>query len=496
MQIKNVTIEHLYTHKTLVKDLDLVVNNDDKLAIIGEEGNGKSTILKAIINRVDYCKITGTIQNSKRIGYLPQTFSYLDLSVEEYLLSNDGFIDYSKIPIVSKEMKRISFDVSMEMQVNLLSGGERIKLEILKILITEPEILLLDEPTNDLDLDTIEWMENFILDFNGPVVFISHDETLLENVANKILHIEQLKKKNEPKHTVKKIDYATYVEMRKAKIAHQMQVAQGERREHKKQLETFRQVYSRVEHEQNVISRQNPSGARLLAKKMKTLKAQEKRFDEAEFTDIPVVEEAIDIEFQKVSIPSRKEILSLNVSELKVDNKILAKNIEMVVTGPQKIVIVGRNGVGKTTLMKKILTMIKDGLKIGYFPQDYKREMDFDSIAHRWLCEETKQKEDIVRQFMGSMRFTREESTKRIKELSGGQIAKLYILKLILNGSEVLVLDEPTRNFSPLSNPILREALVNYQGVIIAISHDRKFIEEVADVTYELTENGLIEYKK
>ncbi|XMB85694.1 ATP-binding cassette domain-containing protein [Mycoplasmatota bacterium WC44] len=158
----------------------------------------------------------------------------------------------------------------------------------------------------------------------------------------------------------------------------------------------------------------------------------------------------------------------------------------------RKFVIIGNNGTGKTILLKLLMDEMKGkSLNVGYFPQDYFEILDDDLSGIEWLEKTTKIDEHIVRAYMGSVRFTREEMVKKISDYSGGQKAKLCILRLILNGSNVLVLDEPTRNFSPLSNPVLREALIDYPGCIISISHDRKFIEEVADKVYTLSVNGL-----
>ncbi|XMB85695.1 ATP-binding cassette domain-containing protein [Mycoplasmatota bacterium WC44] len=346
MQINNLTITHRYTHKVLVEKLNLTVNDGDKIAIIGEEGNGKSTILKAIyFKELDYAIIDGTVMNDSRLGYLPQIIDplWLNQSVEMYFLKEDtdseiNYEKYNDLPIIRKEFNRMNLNIDLDRTLSTLSGGEKIKLQLIKVLIDNPDILLLDEPTNDLDLETIEWLEKYIMNLEKPVIFISHDETLLENTANKIVHIEQLKKKNEPKHTVKKIDYKTYSEMRIAALAHQEQVASSERREHKKQMDKFRQVFERVEHEQNVISRQCPAAARLLAKKMKALKSQEKRFEEKEFTDIPIVEESINIDFpDNCFIPNGRDVIKLKLDKLCIDDKLLSEDIELNIVGNEKV---------------------------------------------------------------------------------------------------------------------------------------------------------------
>ena len=211
--------------------------------------------------------------------------------------------------------------------------------------------------------------------------------------------------------------------------------------------------------------------------------------------DIPDVEEAIAINFGlNIYLPSGKNILNLNIDNLIMDQRTLASNINLVVNGPQHLVIIGRNGIGKTTLLKHVYDEIsgREDINVGYMPQNYDDFMDLEQTAVDFI-KTGSQAEDITkaRTFMGSMKFTSEEMLSKIKNISGGQKAKLLLLKMILNECNVLLLDEPTRNLSPLSNPVIRNVLANYNGAIISVSHDRKYIDEVCDVIYELTPNGL-----
>lgn len=494
-EVNNLTIK--IKDRYLIKDLNLILNKNDKLAIIGEEGNGKSTLLKCILGICDYAEVSGNINfKGNKIGYLKQSLTdeELNLKVYDYLFESENDY-YEKINNLYKYLEVIKLnDDILNQNINTLSGGEKVKISILKLLLNEYDILFLDEPTNDLDIETLVWLENFIKTSDKPIMYVSHDETLLSRTANIILHIEQIKKKQESKYTLLKIDYDTYVEKRLKGIDKQTSVARNERREYKKKEEKLRRIMEKVEYQQATISRGNPHGAKVLKKKMHTLKSQEKKLDETELTEIPDVEEAINLFFEKVEIPKNKIILNLDIPELKVENKILSKNIKLDVIGNPHICIIGHNGVGKTTLIKIIYDKLRDrkDINLGYMPQNYEDTLSkYDNVLD-FICE-SGNKDDIThaRMLLGNMKFTKEEMTGKIKDLSNGSKAKLFLIKLELDKCNVLLLDEPTRNVSPLSNPVIREVLSSFNGCIISVSHDRKYIEEVIDSLYILTKEGL-----
>ena len=495
-EVKNLSIS--VDDRYLIKDLNLVLNNGDKLAIIGEEGNGKSTLLKVILGICSYAKVEGTINTKgNRIGYLEQSMSEdnLNKKVYDYLFVNEDDY-YLKINNLYKYLVEINLtDSLLEQTISTLSGGEKVKISILKLLLDENDILFLDEPTNDLDIETLEWLEAFINKTTKPIIFVSHDETLLANTANMILHIEQVKKKTECRHTLLKIDYDSYVQERIRKLDKQTQVARSEKREFDKQKDKYLQIMQKVEYQQRTISRSDPHGAKLLKKKMHSLKAQEKKMNNIELTEVPDVEESINFFFEDVNVPKNKQIIKIDLPELKVNNKLLCKNIKLDIVGNTHLCIIGKNGVGKSTLIKYIYEQLKNrtDLNVGYMPQTYddilsKYETPLDYICYKGSQEEITK----ARLYLGNMNFTRPEMVGKIKDLSNGTKAKLFLIKLVLDDCNVLILDEPTRNVSPLSNPVIRRVLKDYKGTIISISHDRKYINEVIDNLYELTSNGLI----
>lgn len=511
LQVKNVCITYKKDLRELVSDLSFILNPGDKAALIGEEGNGKSTLLKLIYDEdlvEGYVEYSGEIlRNHCVMGYLGQELEPEDLrkSVYDFLSGEPGFSESDPRELAAYAA-RLQVDPALlysTQRMDTLSGGEKVKMSLICILCRRPDVLLLDEPSNDIDLNTLLWLEEFILSWEGPLLFISHDETLLERTANKIIHLEQIKKKKGARNTVKSLDYNTYVCERAGGLKKQEQLAKAERSEYRKQQEKLRKIEEKVEYRQETISRGDPHGARLLKKKMHAVKSMERRFEKEfeQMTKLPDVEEAIFLKFgQTQALPSGKVVLDISMPELTVGNRVLARDIHLEVKGREKVCLIGDNGAGKTTLLKAVAHRLleKEDIKAAYIPQDYADAEGFgaalrdgstpvDFLAVRGDKEETTR----IRTFLGSLKMTADEMEHPIERLSGGQKAKLLLLKVCMSGSNVLILDEPTRNFSPLSGPVIRKMLAEFPGAIISISHDRKYIDEVCDKVYRLTENGL-----
>ena len=494
LKINNLTIT-TDTGRILAEDFSFVVNEGDKVALIGEEGNGKSTLLKIFAGYdLSYITYTGNIYRDGNCAYLPQTISEEDLekTVTDYI---DPQLDYN---FLYTQLRRISIDPELigERKMKSLSGGEKVKISLLKLLYEQADILLLDEPSNDLDLKTLIWLEEFIKNCDTGMIFVSHDETLLENCADSLLHLEQLKRKSESHITYSGLSYADYLQERKLFIDRNNQIAAKEKAEFNKQLERWRQIYQKVEYRQNTISRGDPHGGQLLKKKMKSVKAQGRRLEE-ERKDLRAryePEEAIDIFFEDVKMNPDKVILDFNLKELKNEDKVLAEDVHLHVRGKDRICIIGDNGTGKSTLIRLIAKelLTREDIRCGYMPQNYAEVMDYDQTPVEFLWDgKTMEGKAKVGQYLGALRFTSEEMEHKISALSEGQKCKILLLKMILEENDVLILDEPSRNLSPLSNPILRKILRDFKGCIIAVSHDRKFIDEVADTVYELSSEGL-----
>ena len=502
LTIKDLTINLREDDRVIIKDLDFVLNDGDKIGLIGEEGNGKSLLLKAIVNSKElesYCDISGDIYKTNEIiAYLSQSLDkkYYSLTTNEYFYKHIDFalIDYNKLYKYISEFDLPEDILSDKIKMKNLSGGEKIKFMLLIEMLKNPTIFLFDEPSNDLDYDSLIWLEKFMKELDIPLIFVSHDTKLLSNVANKIIHLEQVKRRTEATHTISNNSYEDYVEKRTNFIDTEISRANKDREEFDKKLERYKKVHDSVEH--SLRSTKNDVEGRLLKEKMHTVKSIGRRLEkeEANLTQKPDYEEAIDIFFDgDIKVANGKEVLDFKLDELRVGDRMLAKNIELKVIGPEKICIIGKNGVGKTTLLKKIKNECQTlNLRIGYMPQSYSDFEKGDINAIEYLADSfAKDEQTKASNLLGSLNFKREEMFRNIADLSGGQKAKLFFAKMNLDKAEVLILDEPTRNLSPLSKPEIIEALKNYKGAIIAVSHDREFIDQVFGKVYNLNFKGL-----
>ena len=506
LQISHLTMMHRKDFRVILEDFNFVLNHGDKAVLIGEEGNGKSTLMKWIFDPCsvsDYMDAEGlrTLQGEV-LAYLPQELSPADQkkTVYEYFLGLHAFSmsDPSDLARISSDLH---FDDALfysGQRMETLSGGERVKMQMAGILMAKPDILLLDEPSNDIDIETLEWMENMIRGFDGSILFISHDETLIERTANRVVLIEQLRRKTRPRVTIANTSFREFMESRTRQFAKQEQKALSERREEKKAMERFRRIQQSVENGQNTISRQDPHGGRLLKKKMKAVKSMERRYarEHDAMTERPESESAITIRFNRCRpMPAGKVVLDLSLPKLlSPSGDLLSENLHLYIKGSEKICIIGENGVGKTTLIRLIADRLcsREDIRAFYMPQFYEDLLPMEETPADYLAPSgSKVERTLVRTYLGSMKYTPEEMFHPIRELSGGQKAKLLLLKMSLADADVLILDEPTRNFSPLSAPEIRKILAEFSGAIISISHDRKYIEDVCSKAYRMTKNGL-----
>ena len=287
LQIKNLSIIHKKDLRVILNDFSCVLNDGDKAVIIGEEGNGKSTLLKWIYDEKlvdDYCETEGELVKTKeRIAYLPQELpkEKRTLSVCEFFMEEESFLEQTPKTLGQMAAKfHVPADFFYrEQPMETLSGGEKVKAQMMKLLLTEPTVLLLDEPSNDIDVETLEWLEQFIQNWKHIALFISHDETLIENTANMIIHIEQIRRKTVSRYTIAKMSYEQYRKERLRNFENQERQAESERREKKIREEKLKRIYQSVDYAQETISRQDPAGGRLLKKKMHAVKSMERRFE-------------------------------------------------------------------------------------------------------------------------------------------------------------------------------------------------------------------------
>ena len=511
-----------------VNDVSFQLFKGENLGLVGESGCGKSTLARTILRL--YEPTSGTILlNGTDISHMkgdalrrlrPQMqmifqdpYSSLNPRMSVYdtiaeMLRVHKVVPAEELPARVEQlltMSGLTMDIA-ERFPGEFSGGQRQRIGIARALSLNPAFIVADEPVSALDVSIQAQIINLLAQLQREleltVLFISHDEVLLENTANVIIHMEQLRRKTLPRWTVARMGYRQYVEERLQKFAHQEQMAKKEREEERKQQERFQKIQQKVEHQLNAISRQDPHGGRLLKKKMKAVKSLEHRFDREreDMTEFPDSEEAILVGFgENTAIPAGKTVLdftlpALYAGEASQGQPPLAENLRLYVRGGEHVCILGPNGAGKTTLLRQIAgELLKRGdIRAAYMPQDYGETVNQDLTPVEFLAKSWEKAElTKVKTYLGSMKYTAEEQGHAVRELSGGQKAKLFFLKMILDGCNVLVLDEPTRNFSPLSGPVIRGILEDFPGCIISVSHDRKYIGQVCSTLYRLEPSGL-----
>ena len=491
LNIEHLTLTHQKDLTDLIHDFSFSVQPGERIALIGEEGNGKSTLLRAIAGDPsiqDYIEISGKITNTFHTGYLPQELPADDREKTAYAFFCDhpAFYDQTSRQLGSLAARlSLPADVFYSDQImSSFSGGERVKLQIARLLFGGIQLLLLDEPSNDLDAETVRWLEDFLLTCNMAVLFVSHDEMLLRHCATGVILSERLRRRQVPRSSLCRMDYDSFVRSRADLFERQAQIARKEREEYDKKMQRYNQIRSRVEHEQNVISRQDPGGGRLLKKKMHAVMSMGRRFEREteEMTAIPEAEEAIFAKLDCQPLPPSKTVLDLHLPALCVENRTLCTGVDLTVRAGEKVCIEGRNGVGKSTLLRHIYNeiKIKTDIRVFYMPQDPGELLDHKKTPVEFLTVKGgKEENTAVCIALGSMKFTADEMNHPCSCLSGGQKAKLMFLAMAMSGANVLLLDEPTRNLSPLSGPVVRELFSSYPGCIISVSHDEMFMREV-----------------
>ncbi|WP_394405579.1 ATP-binding cassette domain-containing protein [Streptococcus sp. 20-1249] len=496
LQLKHLTMIQEKDLHTLVENLSATIQIGDKLAIIGEEGTGKSSLLQVIYNPnlvTDYLKIEGEIINHfSSMAYLPQL-----LPAEEANKSLSDFIfddlDYTTFDfnLLYQLAGQLQFDSqrldNQEQTVCQLSGGEKIKIQLLKVLAGQSDLLLLDEPSSDLDMETIIWLEDFIQQSPLTIIFISHDEELLKKTATKLIHLEQIKKGSQARSRFIAQDYQSYQEERQAGLIRQEQLARKEREEQADRLQTLHQTKSAVR--DALVKTKNDSEGRLLAKKMKNLLSRENRYlrEAEQFTELPDNPDTIGLFFDQIdALPAQKVLLDFYQEPL-----ITGQEISLTILGQEKLAITGQNGVGKTLLLKKIKDKLSQNphISLGYMPQDYVEELKPDCSTLEFLAQQDNP--ERARTLLASIKFTRQEVELPISQLSGGQKAKLFLAKMVYQKNNVIILDEPSRHFSPTAMPEIYRLLENFSGCLITVPHDRHFIENVCSSTYRLTASKL-----
>ena len=499
IKINHLTITQNKDLRDLISNLNITIQDGEKVAIIGEEGNGKSTLLRTLMGeRLADFTIRGEIQSDlQSLAYIPQHLpeELKKKSLQDYFFLESADLDFSILYRLAEELHFDSSRFTSDQEIGSLSGGEALKIQLIHELAKPFEILFLDEPSNDLDLETVDWLKGQIQKTRQTVIFISHDEDFLSQTADTIVHLRLVKHRKEAETLVEHLDYDCYSEQRKADFARKSQQAANDQRSYEKTMEKHRRVKQKVE--TALRNTKNDVAGRLLAKKMKNVLSQEKRFEkEAQsMTQKPLEEEQIQLFFSDIQpLPASKVLVQLEKENLSIGERVLAQELQLTVRGQDKIGIIGPNGVGKSTLLAKLQQLLnnKREISLGFMPQDYQETLNLDLSPVEFLSQ-TGHKEELqkIQSHLASLNFSYPEMHHKIHSLSGGQQGKLLLLNLVLRKPNFLLLDEPTRNFSPTSQPEIRKLFANYPGGLVTVSHDRRFLKEVCRSIYRLTKNGL-----
>ena len=511
---------------SILENVNFTVNEYDKIGIIGVNGTGKTTLFKIISGIYGYD--SGDIYTSKdcEIGYLEQNTNFhsentileevlevfkdviemekylrdlehkiseessntnsttLEKLMNEYSNKLEAFSDMNGYGYKSEAkgvLKGLGFsDEDMDKPISILSGGEKTRVLLGKLLLKKPTLLLLDEPTNHLDSEAIEWLEVFLKQYKGTVILISHDRYFLDQVVNKIfeIHNKKLKTYNG--------NYSDFIEASAIE----------------KELEL-----KKFEDQQKDIKKQEESIERLKAfgreKHLKRARSKEKALAKVDVLDKPeAYRKKAKIEFNP-SVTSGNDVLQLRDISMGYGERILFKDLNLDIYRGEKVALIGANGIGKSTLFKIIMneiTPLSGDIKFGtnvnvsYFHQEQKT-LNLDNTIIDEIWEDNKQlTQTSLRTMLGAFLFEGEEVFKKISTLSGGERARVAILKLILSNANLLLLDEPTNHLDIDSKEVLEEALSSYTGTIFTISHDRYFLNTVVDKVLVLDENGITEY--
>ncbi|MBL0847532.1 MULTISPECIES: ABC-F family ATP-binding cassette domain-containing protein [Mammaliicoccus] len=517
LQINN--LEKSFDGDVIFSDADFEVKTGERIAIVGRNGAGKTTLMKIIAGVESYD--SGNMSKGKQVsmGYLTQQMTldsndtvmnemkkpfehvivieekmksltdWLSKHADDYdsdtyqeklsqyeTLSNqyeslDGYQYESKIKTVLTGLNFIESD--FDRQIQSFSGGQKTRLSMAQMLLSEPDLLLLDEPTNHLDMDTTEWLENYLTHFKGAIVIISHDRYFLDKIVNQVYDVAL--------GSVKKY-VGNYSKFLKERDAHYEKVmAEYERQQSEiKKLETFV--------EKN-ITRASTSGM---------AKSRRKVLERMERIDKPRLDaKSAQINFE-INRATGEDVLKINNLEIGYSESITSP-INLEVKRHDRIAIIGPNGIGKSTLIKTIAqklpalagdVLFGSNIQIGYYDQkqaEFKSNMTI--LDYVWNQYSHMLEKDI-RTILGRFLFTQDEVKKVINDLSGGEKARLQLALLMLEKNNVLILDEPTNHLDIDSKEMLEQALQNYEGTLLFVSHDRYFINELANKVFHITYEG------
>ena len=478
MLISCENISKSYTDKVLIKNQSFVINEKDKIGIIGVNGCGKSTLLKILAGIEEPDSGDVYVMKNKKVTYLSQ-----ELNLDEQLTAYEQVVkelSNKEKELKEHEAKSMLLKLGLKdinKQIKYLSGGEKRKVSIACSLVKESDCLLVDEITNHLDNDTIVFLENYLIKYNKAIVMVTHDRYFLERITKNIIEIYH------GKLYFYEGSYSRYLELK----ALRMESALASERK--------RQAFLRKEYEW--IKR----GA--LARSTKSKKRIENYYEtlnkEFEFNDKQVEISSISTRLGKKTIEAN------NVSKLYDDNYVI-KNFSLLLENDARIGIVGKNGVGKTTLLKLLMGEIKptsgeveigSTVKIGYFSQENEQLPNnmrvYDFLKEKGQIINTVDGPISITEILDRFLFFKESQYSYISKLSGGEKRRLYLLSVLISSPNVLILDEPTNDLDIETLEVLEQYLDDFNGAVITVSHDRYFLDKTVDKILNIKENGIVD---
>ena len=510
-------INKSYGFNNVLNNLSFDVKTNERIALIGSNGCGKTTTLKIIMGIESYDSGNISIRKESKIGYLTQMPPKEDDNVSAksvYLRGVQELIDLENkisdfvenmssnekdIKLLDKlqeefrisggyslkekiEKIRNGFKITNELldrEYNKLSGGEKTLINLASIILSNPDILLLDEPTNHLDIDTLEWFEEYLSSYNGTVVIISHDRYFLDRTVNKIIEIEN------GNANIYHGNYSYYLKESEKRLMIEFQNYKNQQKEIKALKEAIERykVWG--------AKSDNPMFFR-------RAKAIETRLEKMEVIEKPKTKSELRINLNVEDRTSNRVMVISNL-DLKIGNKELLRNSHMEVYYKERVCLMGKNGAGKTTLIKNILNNTHDNIKlgtnikIGYIPQEIRFDNE-DLTIYEHMRKIFVGSESELRSKLNQFYFTADNIDKKVKNLSGGEKVRLKLLELILKNANFLILDEPTNHIDIDTREILEESLLTYDGTILFISHDRYFINKIATKIVMIENKEMITY--
>lgn len=511
--------------RDLFKDLSFMIKSKDRIGLTGKNGAGKSTLLKIIGGAQK--PSSGSIDYSpgKTIGYLPQEMNFeygqtvfnetlsvfkevLSLEAEEKHITEQlqtrtdyeseeysqiierlnevhallGNLESEKIESkVEKILKGLGFKrEEFERPLSEFSGGWQMRVELAKILLTQPDLILLDEPTNHLDIESIIWLEEYFNQYPGAIMMVSHDRRFLDNVTNRTVEIVfgNLYDYKAP--------YSQYLVLRQER--------------YEQQLSTFKNQQKHIEQQEKFIERFRAKASK--AKAVQSKVKQLEKIDRIEFEEFDT--QSIQFSFPPAPRSGHVVVELQNLSKSYGEKDVL-KNVDLKVLRGDRVAFVGKNGMGKSTLVKIInketdcqgSLELGHNVEVGYYAQIQEKTLDknatvLESIESEATGDWTKGHK--IRSLLGAFLFSEGDIDKRVKVLSGGEKSRLALAKLLLNEVNLLILDEPTNHLDIAAKDVLKQALMDFDGTLIVVSHDREFLEGLTNKTYEFANQGIKEH--